>query len=103
MRSSIVPVITRKYRGTGEYFLVFNELVGAARYRGTVTYQELADVVVLPTVGAYMSSEIGHILGEISEDENSINGPMLSAVAVGVSGMPGDGFFECAKLLKKIR
>jgi len=58
--------------------------------------------VVLPTVGAYMGSEIGHIRGEISEDENSINRPMLSAVAAGVSGMPGDGFFECAKLLKKL-
>ena len=33
-----------------------------------------------------MGGEIGHILGEISEDENSINRPMLNTVAVGVGG-----------------
>ena len=96
-----MAIVTDKYRGTGEYFLVFNELVAAAKYRGTVTYQELAGVVGLPIVGAYMGTEIGHILGEISEDEHELGRPMLSAVAVGVAGMPGDGFFVCAKSLGK--
>ena len=97
-----MAIVTDKYRGTGEYFLVFNELVAAAKYRGTVTYQELAGVVGLPIVGAYMGTEIGHILGEISEDEHELGRPMLSAVAVGVAGMPGDGFFCVCKELRQI-
>jgi len=39
--SSIVEAglddVTDKYRGTGEYFLVFDELFAAAKHRGTVT------------------------------------------------------------------
>lgn len=94
-------IVTDKYRGTGEYYIVFNELVAAARYRGTITYQEVADMIGLPIVGAHMGKQVGHILGEISEDQNSVGRPMLSAVAVGVSGIPGPGFFACAKSLGK--
>jgi hypothetical protein len=42
-----MSVVTDKYRGIGEYFSVFNELVKAARHRGTATYQELADLVII--------------------------------------------------------
>lgn len=93
--------VSDKYRGSGEYFIVFNELVKAARHRGTATYQELADLIGLPIVGAYMGKEIGHLLGEISEDESDRGRPMLSAIAVGVDGSPGDGFFGLAKTLGK--
>jgi hypothetical protein len=82
-----MAIVTDKYRGTGKYFLVFNDLGLAAKYRGTVTYQELADLVGLPIVGAHMGTEVGHVLGEISEDQHKLGRPMLSAVAVGVSGM----------------
>lgn len=68
-----MSIVTDKYRGTGEYFLVFNELVKAAKYRGIVTYQELASLIGLPVVGAYMGSEIGHILGEISAQKPWVN------------------------------
>ncbi|MFC2165399.1 hypothetical protein ACFLT2_10450 [Acidobacteriota bacterium] len=90
-----------KYRGKKEYYLVFNELVSAARYRGTVTYQEIAQLIGLPLKGSYMGSEIGHLLGEISEDEVSNGRPMLSAVAVNVQGEPGPGFFVLARELGK--
>jgi len=93
--------VTNKYRGTGEYFLVFNELVNAARSRGTVTYQELADLIGLPITGDHMASELGHCLGAISEDQYARNRPMLSAVAVTVNGEPGKGFFKLATALKK--
>jgi len=96
-----MAVVTDKYRGTGEYLIVFSALVRAARSRGTVTYQEVADLVGLPITGSYMGVETGHILGEISQDEHKLGRPMLSAVAVGVDGMPGGGFFECAKGLGK--
>ena len=92
--------MTGKYRGTGQYYLVFNELANAARYRGTVTYQELAHVVGLPITGSNMGTELGKLLGEISEDETSKFGhPMLSAIAVDVNGEPGEGFYTLAKNL----
>ena len=88
-----------KYRGTKEYYIVFNELINAARYRGTVTYQEIAKIMGLPMKGNYMGSQIGWVLGEISEDEVHNDRPMLSAIAVGVNGKPGEGFFAWAKKL----
>ena len=88
-----------KYRGTKLYHLVFNELITAARYRGTVTYQEIAKIMGLPMRGSYMGSQTGIILGEISEDELKNGRPMLSAIAVGVNGKPGSGFFAWAKEL----
>lgn len=88
-----------KYRGTTTYFHVHAELVRAAQYGGTTTYQDIAVIMGLPVVGSYMGSETGHILGEISEDEFRAGRPMLSAIAVGVSGKPGPGFYELAKKL----
>ena len=88
-----------KYRGTKLYHLVFSELITAARYRGTVTYQEIAKIMGLPLSGNYMGREIGEIIGEISEDEVKQGRPMLSAIVVGVNGKPGAGFFIWAKEL----
>ena len=53
----------------------------------------------LPVSGSYMGSATGQILGEISEDEVRAGRPMLSAVAVGVSGKPGPGFYTLAHQL----
>jgi hypothetical protein len=44
-----------------------------------------------------MGKETGHILGEISKDEVASDRPMLSAVAVGINGKPGSGFFGLAR------
>lgn len=49
-----------------------------------------------------MGSEIGHLLGEISEDEVNAGRPMLSAVVVNLSGKPGPGFFELARHLHRL-
>jgi hypothetical protein len=92
-----------KYRGTKQYLLIYAELIQAARYRGTVTYQELADLVGLPLQGSYMGSEIGGYIGAISEDEVKQGRPMLSAIVIGVSGKPGPGFFTWAKDLGKLK
>lgn len=97
-----MTVMRDKYRGTKAYHLVYNELIAAARYRGTVTYQEIAQLIGLPLSGNYMGLEVGHILGEISEDEHLQGRPMLSAVAVGVSGEPGEGFYILARGLGKL-
>jgi hypothetical protein len=98
---STMAAVTPKYRGTGEYFLVFDELVKCARHRGTVTYQEIAELIGFPVVGAHMGREVGHLVGEISEDQHGMGRPMLSAIVVGVDGLPGEGFFKLATSLGK--
>jgi hypothetical protein len=97
-----MPIVKDKYRGTTLYHLVHAELITAARYRGTITYQEIAQIMGLPLQGSHMSKETGHLLVEISEDEHLGGRPMLSAIAVRVNGSPGDGFFSFARDLKKL-
>jgi hypothetical protein len=91
-----MSIVKDKYRGSTVYFHVVAELVRAAQYRGVTTYQDIALLMGLPITGAYMGSETGQILGEIVEDEVKAGRPMLSAVAVGVSGKPGPGFYTLA-------
>jgi hypothetical protein len=95
--------MTKNYRGTKEYAFIYTELITAAKYRGTLTYQEIAKIVGLPLSGSHMGSEIGKILGQISEDEVSHGRPMLSAIAVNVQGVPGPGFYELAKQLDRLK
>jgi hypothetical protein len=94
-----MSVVTNRYRGTTNYIRVLAELVHAAEYRGVTTYQDLAVIMGLPLTGAYMGKETGHVLGEIAEDEVNAGRPMLSAVAVSVTGKAGPGFFVLAKEL----
>ena len=94
--------IEPKYRGTKEYHLIHAELMAAAKYRGTVTYQEIAKIIGLPLSGNYMGAEIGYLVGEISEDEVISGRPMLSAIVVSTAGKPGSGFFELARQLGRL-
>ena len=98
-----MPVVSDKYRGTTVYFHVHAELVRAAQYRGLTTYQDLALIMGLPLQGSHMGAQTGHILGEIVEDEVTAGRPMLSAIAVGVGGKPGPGFYSLARSLGKLR
>jgi hypothetical protein len=91
-----------KYRGSKNFLLVYSELIAAAQHRGLVTYQEIADMMGLPLSGSYMGAQVGHMLGEISEDEIHLGRPMLSAVAVNVRGRPGPGFYVWARALGKL-
>jgi hypothetical protein len=97
-----MTIVKDKYRGTTKYFHVLAELVRAAQYRGLTTYQDIAVIIGLPPKGAYMGAETGHILGEISENEVQAGRPMLSAVAVGISGRPGPGFYTLARDLGRL-
>ena len=97
-----MPVVSDKYRGTTMYFHVLAELVRAAQYQGRTTYQDIALLMGLPQSGNYMGKEVGWILGEISEDEVRAGRPMLSSVAVGVSGKAGSGFFGLARDLGRL-
>ena len=88
-----------KYRGTDIYRYVYTELTLAARYRGTLTYQEVAAMARLPMTGNHMSREVGLLLGEISEDEHLQGRPLLSALVINVEGKVTGGFFTLARLL----
>ena len=79
------------------------ELVRAAQYQGSTTYQDIAVIMGLPVKGAHMGAETGQILGEISEDDVRAGRPLLSAVAVNVQGKAGPGFYSLAKDLGRMR
>jgi hypothetical protein len=87
----VTPTMS-KYRGTKEYLLAYAELLQAARYRGVMTYQAVAQIMGLPLTGNNMGREVGQLIGEISQDEVQNGRPMLSALVVGTSGVPGEGF-----------
>jgi hypothetical protein len=91
-----------KYRGSKEYHLVYCKLIAAAQQRGEVSYKEVAHILGIDAPGHHMAREVGQVLGEISEDENAAGRPMLSALAVGVSGGPGEGFYALARQLGKL-
>lgn len=95
-----MTIVPSKYRGAPLYHRVFHELVLAAQYRGLTTYQDIAVLMGLPLQGSHMGKQVGHILGEIVEDEIEAGRPMLSAVCVSVEGAPGPGFYSLAKELE---
>ena len=75
--------------------LVYTYLIEAARNRETITYRELAR-----KVGLYGDMpRLFRILDDINRDERAAGRPMLSAIVVGASGMPGKGFFRLARSL----
>lgn len=88
--------MAEKYRGSTTYVLVYAELANAARYQGLTTYQAIAQIMGLPLRGSYMGHETGVMLDEINEDELANGRPLLTAVCVGATGMPGSGFFKLA-------
>lgn len=92
-----------EYRKSKIYPIVFSELINAAKYRGYVTYQEVAKLVGLPLTGNYMGNELGTLLGAISEDEVKRGRPMLSAIVVDKNEKIGPGFFPWAKQLGRMK
>ncbi len=97
-----MSVIGSRYRGSQEFLLVYCKLIAAAQQSGEVPYKDVATILHIETPGHHMAREVGQILGEISEDEHKAGRPMLSAVAMGVNGLPGEGFFTLARKLGKL-
>ena len=85
-----------EWNNTKEYFLTYSIMINAAQHHGLCTYQEIAQSIGLSTAGSYMGKIIGEIIGLISQNENEQGRPMLSSIVVGVSGKPGDGYYEWA-------
>src|SRR5450756_1778023 len=100
---AIMGSTTGRYRGSKEYLLVYAELLQAAQYRGVTTYQAVAQIMGLPLSGNLMGREVGEMIGEISREEVQNGRPMLSAIVVGTSGVPGDGFYTWAKELGRLK
>lgn len=98
-----MPIVSNKYRGTAQYILLYRELVTAALYRGTISYMDVARIIGITQTGHHMASEVGHILGEVSEDESNAGRPMLSALAVSSTGQPGAGFYSLARDLELLQ
>jgi len=100
------PIVPNKYRGTTTYHKVFCRLIQVALAGRVIHYEDVAVVMNLQERGQYMAKETGHILGEISEDEDNQGRPMLSAVVVQKTGkrkgIPGKGFFGLAVDLQKL-
>ncbi len=67
-REEVIPMkrVRDKYRGQTVYFHVMAELIRAAQYCGSATYQDIAVIMGLPVSGSYMGRETGYILGEIT-------------------------------------
>jgi hypothetical protein len=98
-----MPVVKEKYRGSREYALAYAALIQAAHSRGMATYAGIAHLTGLPTRGQAMASQVGHLVGEISEDEVGRGRPMLSALVVEKdTGRPGRGFYLLARNLGKL-
>ena len=88
-----------KYLNTPIGRYVYTELTLAARYRGTLTYQEVAAMADLPMSGNHMGREVGLLLGEISEEEHRQGRAMLSALVTTANGKVSKGFFDLAREL----
>jgi hypothetical protein len=98
-----MTVVKDKFRGTKAYALAYSALIAAAHNRSMCTYTGIAYLTGLPTVGMAMASQVGHLVGEISEDEHKAGRPMLSALVVEKdSGLTGGGFFALARGLKAL-
>ncbi len=72
-------ITNSRYRGTQAYYRVFAEVTRAAEYRGTITYQDIAQILGLSSTGNLLGREVGQIQGKITDDENGQNRPTLSA------------------------
>jgi hypothetical protein len=73
-----------------------------ARERETVYYSEIAPVLGIDTGDPYFGVRIGRILDEVNHAEHAAGRPLLSAVVIAKeTGMPGEGFFTCARDLRR--
>lgn len=96
-------IVSDKYRNTRRYDLAYNLMIGAAARGQVIYYTELAPLVGLQKTGNLMGAEIGHLLGEISEDEHRAGRPLLSSIVVNSTGKPGPGYYRCARDVGRLR
>lgn len=91
--------MSSKWKNSKEYFIAYSIIINAAQHFGFCTYQEIAQAIGISTAGSYMGKIVSELIGLISQNEIEQGRPMLSSIVVGVSGKPGDGYYEWAKEL----
>lgn len=91
--------MSTKWKDTKEYFITYSIIINAAQHFGFCTYQEIAQAIGISTAGSYMGKIVSELIGLVSQNEIEQGRPMLSSIVVGVSGKPGDGYYEWAEKL----
>jgi len=85
------------YYNTQEYFLVYSALIQAARYRGVLTYKDIAKIMGLRLAGSGMGRVTSGLAGLIAQNEVENGRPMLGAIVVNsATRRPGNGFYRLA-------
>jgi hypothetical protein len=84
--------------GIGIPLALHDRLQEIARQGGTTYYSELAPLLGIDTSDPHFGVRIGRILDEVNYAEHAAGRPLLSAVVIAKeTGMPGEGFFTCAR------
>ena len=83
---------------------IYEQLQQVARERGIIHYGPVAQMADLDMSQQADRTEIGRILGEISEHEHEAGRPLISAVVIlKDANKPGPGFFTLARNLGLIQ
>lgn len=81
---------------------LMDRLQAVARTGGTTTYSDVAPYAGIDIGNPHFGSPLGLILDEVNRVEYRQGRPLLSAVVILKDGnMPGRGFFECARELRR--
>lgn len=85
--------------------VIYEKLKSIAQEKGVIYYSTLGQIIDLDMSNPEDRNQIAKILDEINRHEVLQHGrPMLSAIVIKKStGIPGKGFFKCAKELDKYR
>jgi hypothetical protein len=93
-----------KYYLTPAYNQVLSHLISLARRgKAPIGYKYIFEALGLKP-GNHAAAQAGQLLGEICQHMHQQGKPMLSALVINLSkGTPGDGFFELAVTLGRLR
>ncbi len=81
---------------------LYTRLQAVAREQRTAAYSEVAPVAGVDTANPHFAAVLGAMLDEINRVEAGNGRPLISAVVIGKeTGMPGQGFFKCARDLRR--
>ena len=79
---------------------LYQRLIDIAAAQSTAPYSDLADLLGLDMSSPDDRLRIGEMLDEINHSEHEAGRPMISSVVVhSQEGLPGAGFFVCAREL----
>jgi hypothetical protein len=74
-------------------------LRAAARAGRVITEKAIAPLAGIDPASAHLTVELGPVLAALNRSEDAAGRPLLAAVVVGATGLPGSGFFAYAREL----